>query len=1008
MIHISYGLLYLQYLLFTKNKINTRSNPGDKMADITLNQMHQLASLHADRIEEKMINLSRNNLNALGSLFDRKFKDRKRSPSELANTKSRQENTKATNSETDAKVDAAKAQDKATDSLKEMSHAQRGVGARMKEMASEMGTFSSMIVGAKQALDEMKTAMAHAGSYDPFEAIKMGMSAKELIELKAQYRQAGLAMAGGVEKFTQNVSTLQNDIYSRVGDMGQAAKIAADTMDQAQSVGVKVGIGTGNLVKSLTQNMKNMQDVTGDTLEVLSANNRSLIQSTDVRDQLMGLDQKQREQYTKNILTLQTWNRSITSSNEEAQELTKSFARMQAESPKERIKRAYKATLMAQSQGLITAEEGERRRKYATLGTAALSQNPEMAKDYQQIEQKMAEGVAKMAAGNDLQAQVFASKLGEVIEPFKQNAQAVAMAEGKTPIPGAAQQQDRLVSDDIFGKAVGTFMQGSEMFSSAVNSAVVLMAAGAAGSLLTRKGGAKVVGDKIKKKVGKKLRNTAAAGELTNTLGDIKRPTKFETQTAHELPKKKRPFDVPPDDVPSPTKPIIPPTGGAGGAASKPSPVSDAVKEKTPIAPTVDVPETTAEPKPKSRSKAESVPEPESKPEPKNRKRRSKRDLIEAAEPSSPIAPTVDVPEQSPTGPKTKPKKTRGGKGKGKSKGKGSMASKAARWAIEDGADFASKATNLGKGLVKGGLVAAAVDLTAAQAMDAAAEYATKQGIDAKLVQNTNRFMQATMEGAAMGATVASLIPVPGLSQAAGAVIGGTLGLAAEYMMTNEDKLLKERIAGIEQEKAAKQQGTTDEKVQSIADLTAQAKINNEQQKYYEEQKKSLQQLIEGETDSLSARFVAGAGMGLEGQDLVEQISRGSGLDQADLEEKLERAMVDADPNKYADTAVAKEAFDSNANLDYNVTERFLKSIEDDIARKQIELERQSAEKDAMLIAEQRKLAEEYRTTNTLSAAQLTELKRLSQALLEQTELMDKQRKQRGIPVGDQSNAGVK
>ncbi len=459
------------------------------MADINERQIAILLKQHADAIEGAMERVASSNMMALSSLVDRKFKDRKISKNEAKKKKSDQEAIKAQDDLTQAKKDETKATEKNTDSMHDFGNEMdRGIRPRIKEFAKEMGSFSTVLRGAKVALDEMKTVMSHAGQYDPFQAMKMGMGSKELTELQAKHRQAALAMSGGVTQFTKNVSSLQNDLMSRVGDMPMAAKVAAETMDQAQSVGVKVGVGTDKLVTSLVQNMKDMQDVTGDTLEVLSANNRSLIQSNEIRSELMGLDDKQRQEYTKNMLTLQTWNRTITSSNEEAQELTKSFVRMQAESPIERIKRAAKMALMAESQGLITSKERERMMEIANMGKGATARDPRIAAEWQTYQQKIAEGTAKGQASDNLSSQVFFSELAALQEPYAQSAQAVAMAAGKEPIEGAAQNQERL-TDGVFGEAVVGFATAVDMFEAAVASGAGMLAMGTLGQLAKGKWG---------------------------------------------------------------------------------------------------------------------------------------------------------------------------------------------------------------------------------------------------------------------------------------------------------------------------------------------------------------------------------------------------------------------------------------------------------------------------------------------------------------------------------------
>lgn len=187
--------------------------------------------------------------------------------------------------------------------------------------------------------------------------VGLGISMKDWTIILSDNRATQQAMASGGRDFTEELVANSKQMRSFSFDNVQAAKTTAQFAKNVSGFGVKQKDLTGAVAKQISMYDKNFR-VFGMTAEAFGKYTEELIADTDIRNELSIMQKSQRQEYILGIQAQESYRRELGYTAEQARELTKIFAKMSGESPRERLKKAAKqrAMLGALGQGAEGAE----------------------------------------------------------------------------------------------------------------------------------------------------------------------------------------------------------------------------------------------------------------------------------------------------------------------------------------------------------------------------------------------------------------------------------------------------------------------------------------------------------------------------------------------------------------------------------------------------------------------------------------------------------------------------
>ncbi|VAW65472.1 hypothetical protein MNBD_GAMMA08-3141, partial [hydrothermal vent metagenome] len=278
--------------------------------------------------------------------------------------------------------------------------------------------FSSRLIEAgKVYADELRIARER-GAYDAQYSdalFKMGVSMKAYTVLLADNRDVMQSVSASGSNFKtalfDNVDAIKR--YSR--DNEQAAQSTAMLMRALTGFGTKVRDVDGALKNQVKLYEENFF-IWGDTMEEYAKSMVALGEDTDIRRNLSMMQEKQRREYIKGIAAQESYRRELGYSKEEARELTKVFAAMGGESPKERMKKAAKQRALLGALGM-----GSEGAELQQLMTGLNQLNPEdranAEKRIEDIQRQMAntlKGKFSESLGSEMFFRAMAEKAGVV------------------------------------------------------------------------------------------------------------------------------------------------------------------------------------------------------------------------------------------------------------------------------------------------------------------------------------------------------------------------------------------------------------------------------------------------------------------------------------------------------------------------------------------------------------------------------------------------------------------
>lgn len=192
-----------------------------------------------------------------------------------------------------------------------------------------------------------------------WDALKMGISPTELVEIEAKNKRLVNAM-GGAGKFEDAVSSGSSTMFKFYGDLGEATKGTIQALNALSLGGIKPSMNmmmdqNGEL-SALNKTMFEIRSMTGRTFAEQNAAMEQYIQSDNTKTKLAGLSNSKdrfnmvmRDQSNKKMLA------SLGLTADQADRVSESFNSITDLNPKDRLKESYKATAIASAMGIENA-----------------------------------------------------------------------------------------------------------------------------------------------------------------------------------------------------------------------------------------------------------------------------------------------------------------------------------------------------------------------------------------------------------------------------------------------------------------------------------------------------------------------------------------------------------------------------------------------------------------------------------------------------------------------------
>ena len=192
-----------------------------------------------------------------------------------------------------------------------------------------------------------------------WEALKMGISPSELVEIEAKNKRLINAM-GGAGKFEEAVSSGSSTMFKFYGDLGEATKGTIQSLHALSLAGIKPSmnmmINQKGELSALNKTMFNIRSMTGQTFAEQNASMEQYIQSDNTKTKLAALSNSKdrfnmimRDQANKEMLS------SLGLTADQANRVSESFNSIAGLNPKDRLKESYKAVAVASAMGIENA-----------------------------------------------------------------------------------------------------------------------------------------------------------------------------------------------------------------------------------------------------------------------------------------------------------------------------------------------------------------------------------------------------------------------------------------------------------------------------------------------------------------------------------------------------------------------------------------------------------------------------------------------------------------------------
>lgn len=221
-------------------------------------------------------------------------------------------------------------------------------GGMFKSLAKGIASTITAISGLKELHRAIKSAGKFGVSLDPVTAVLTGLSLDELPELQGKLKQTALSI-GGMESLNRilkkSMDGTDTEFVLLSGGLANASKALGNMADNVRKMGDNT-IDTNKAIDDEKEMFKKFQSQIGMTIESFNDMTTEIINDTDIRNQLMRLDMKQRKLYIDNIRITQLNNMVKGLETEQTKAVVKTLTEFANLDPKERLKQAAKVRVL--------------------------------------------------------------------------------------------------------------------------------------------------------------------------------------------------------------------------------------------------------------------------------------------------------------------------------------------------------------------------------------------------------------------------------------------------------------------------------------------------------------------------------------------------------------------------------------------------------------------------------------------------------------------------------------
>lgn len=221
-------------------------------------------------------------------------------------------------------------------------------GGMFKSLAKGIASTITAMSGLKELHRAIKSAGKFGVALDPVTAVLTGLSLDELPELQGKLKQTALSI-GGMESLNRilkkSMDGTDTEFVLLSGGLANASKALGNMADNVRKMGDNT-IDTNKAIDDEKEMFKKFQSQIGMTIESFNDMTTEIINDTDIRNQLMRLDMKQRKLYIDNIRITQLNNMVKGLETEQTKAVVKTLTEFANLDPKERLKQAAKVRVL--------------------------------------------------------------------------------------------------------------------------------------------------------------------------------------------------------------------------------------------------------------------------------------------------------------------------------------------------------------------------------------------------------------------------------------------------------------------------------------------------------------------------------------------------------------------------------------------------------------------------------------------------------------------------------------
>lgn len=243
------------------------------------------------------------------------------------------------------------------------------------------------------------------------DSLKMGMTARELLEMQAEFRQDAMRSTGGVIGWTKELRKSQMDLVVYTGSLKEANKVNAQLRSSYLQLGMSLDDISGMLGKTsdgMISNFTKMSAITGKTIGEVTKIMTSITNSDENREMLLKMTKEQRIEYVKSQATMLRQYTVLTGSVERAQAIMEQQNRNRNKTAIDRFKESVR---MRAAGGMVGIDSSTMERFAELNNRAPGSLNADEFKELADARNAIAQRVKDLQGSDNFQEQLMGDQL---------------------------------------------------------------------------------------------------------------------------------------------------------------------------------------------------------------------------------------------------------------------------------------------------------------------------------------------------------------------------------------------------------------------------------------------------------------------------------------------------------------------------------------------------------------------------------------------------------------------